>query len=410
MGNYTVVIPTMWRYEPFLSFLKDLDNCPRVDEIILQNNDPDRTPPGLASIKKLITYSFVKNIGVNPAWNLGVRVARNNKVLILNDDIVFDLRLFDKADEFLENPLFGAAGLNPGLLECKQVPGTTGLIRFEEYDPVKNPNVMGFGCLILIRKDNWAPIPEGMKVYYGDNWIIDTSLMRNLDIYLISDMLFKTPFAATCKDLPDKDELMQRDGELYYKYKDIFWNNLQFKPPEDILLKEYEEAKNRATDINLHLPTLKRYADQCQSVCELGVRDGQSTRAFLASKAKEILSVDLYLDNRVRELFQEAQRQKKNAFYILGNSLDCNIVTGSFDLLFIDTEHNFAQLSKELELQGNKAKKYIIFHDTQTFASELLPAILLFMKKNPEWVVEEVYQYNNGLMILKKLVDRLVIS
>ena len=402
----------MWRYEPFLSFLKDLDNCSRVDEIILQNNDPLRTPQTLARFNKLIVYASMKNIGVNPAWNLGVRVARNNKILILNDDIVFDLRLFDKADALLETPLFGAAGLNPGLPECDQVPGTTGLIHFEKYDTVKNPNVMGFGCLIFVRKDNWLPIPEDMKVYYGDNWIIDTSLMRKLNLYLISDLLFKTPFATTCKDLPDKDELMQRDGELYYKYKDIFWNNLQFEdiPENNILLREYEEAKERITDINLHLPTLKYFADKCESVCELGVRDGQSTRAFLASNAKEILSIDFYLDAKVRELFQVAHRQGKDAFYVEGNSLNPDIVTGSFDLLFIDTQHTFGQLSKELELHGKKAKKYIIFHDTQTFATELLPAILLFMKKNPEWVVEEVYQHNNGLMILKKLVDRVVLG
>ena len=32
------------------------------------------------------------------------------------------------------------------------------------------------------------------------------------------------------------------------------------------------------------------------------------------------------------------------------------------DLLFIDTEHNYEQIQKELELHGNKARKFILVY------------------------------------------------
>ena len=81
-------------------------------------------------------------------------------------------------------------------------------------------------------------------------------------------------------------------------------------------------------------------------------------------------------------------------------------------MLFIDTLHQYGQLKKELNLHGNKAKKYLAFHDTVSFGREdeknpkgkgLLLAINEFLEKNKELKIIEDLKNNNGLIVLERL-------
>jgi len=94
---------------------------------------------------------------------------------------------------------------------------------------------------------------------------------------------------------------------------------------------------------------------------------------------------------------------------IKDNSLD--IVMENTDLLFIDSLHEYAHLMKELKLHHSKVKKYMMFHDTETFGRSdqrntgpgLLTAIEDFLKIHPEWVIHDHIEYQHGLTILKKV-------
>ena len=96
-----------------------------------------------------------------------------------------------------------------------------------------------------------------------------------------------------------------------------------------------------------------------------------------------------------------------------------NIEIEETDLLFIDTLHEYEQIKKELELHGNKSRKYIIFHDTECFKFRnernpdvygqtkedklgIVPAIMEFLELNPHWKVHEVFTNCNGLTVLKR--------
>jgi len=176
----------------------------------------------------------------------------------------------------------------------------------------------------------------------------------------------------------------------------------------DPLLVEYNNSCNISTDINEHLPILKKLADECYSVAEFGTRDGQSTRAFLVSNAKTIAAFDLSLDKNVQNLFEYA-KSTKDVKYIQADVLNLDIEP--VDLLFIDTWHTYEQLKQELNIHGNKAKKYLAFHDTHTYGTKgeggggvgLLPAILEFLSENPWWKVKIHRTNNNGLTVLEKV-------
>jgi hypothetical protein len=169
---------------------------------------------------------------------------------------------------------------------------------------------------------------------------------------------------------------------------------------------EFFSACNRVSDINEHLPVLRKYALECARVTELGVRGGESTRAFLVAKPLKLISIDLYFDRRAELLKLIAESDWD---YLCGNSLEVSI--NETDLLFIDTLHCYSQLKKELELHSLKTRKFIILHDTVSFGfmdegsslgPGLMPAVKEFLEKNPCWGIKEHLLNNNGLLVLQR--------
>ena len=168
-----------------------------------------------------------------------------------------------------------------------------------------------------------------------------------------------------------------------------------------------------SSDINEHLPTLKQYASECDVVMELGVRTGNSTFALLSGLPKKMRSFDIgpFCNKIICKDLAEANGIDWQ--FIQENVLTTDKIE-ECDLLFIDTLHSYFQLKKELELHGNKSRKYIVLHDTVTFGKRdevtpagqpnlgLLPAIFEFLDNNKHWAVHKIYDNNNGLMILKR--------
>lgn len=173
-----------------------------------------------------------------------------------------------------------------------------------------------------------------------------------------------------------------------------------------MLITEFINACHNHSDINEHLPLLYTLADECKTIVEMGVRTGNSTKAFLLSKAK-LRSYDIELNDQVKALFVEAKALGKDAEYIQADTL--NLTIDDCDMLFIDTLHTFNQLDAELKLHGNKATKYLIFHDTWYFGARgehgdigLLPAIIQFVIDNPHWRFKIHRTNNNGLTVLER--------
>ena len=60
-----------------------------------------------------------------------------------------------------------------------------------------------------------------------------------------------------------------------------------------MLQQTYDELCARPSDINEHLPTLKKYAKECEHITEMGVRWVVSTYALLMGKPKKLISYDI---------------------------------------------------------------------------------------------------------------------
>ena len=80
----SIIVPTMWRYEPFLDFAQYLVRIDVVSELIIINNDNTKTPKHpVLNHPKVRMLDFGQNIFVNPAWNIGVQAAREDIVCTL---------------------------------------------------------------------------------------------------------------------------------------------------------------------------------------------------------------------------------------------------------------------------------------------------------------------------------------
>jgi len=214
-NKFSVVIPTLWKYPANLRFLEDLVDYDLVDEIILINNNWDDLPKNCAILthNKIKTYNFTENIGVNPAWNMGISVANNKQICLLNDDMVFDLKLFKKINQLsLEET--GVIGIS------NDPPISYGCI---DITPWVGQNTLGFGCLMFVHKDWWVNIPDSLKIYYGDNWIFDTCLIRGRTNYVITDLLYHTDWATSTRHVPPS--IIQEEDQIYKIAIDEFRKN-----------------------------------------------------------------------------------------------------------------------------------------------------------------------------------------
>lgn len=191
------------------------------------------------------------------------------------------------------------------------------------------------------------------------------------------------------------------------------------------IIHKYEQLRNTPSDINEHLPTLKKYAEECDIIVEMGVRNIVSTWAFLSAVPKKLISLDLYnpsvYGGNLDEVYEAANEIETDFSFVEGDSLTYNM--DECDLLFIDTWHDFLQLKKELNRHHNQVKKYIILHDTTTFGFKdeniyenynesrvetnlpkgLYSAVDEFLLQNRNWILWEKKPNNNGLTILKRI-------
>jgi len=173
----------------------------------------------------------------------------------------------------------------------------------------------------------------------------------------------------------------------------------------------YHQKCNDNSDICEHLPTLRRYAEKCDSVIELGVRSIVSTWAFLAAKPKCMFSIDIKRPSEYKdydpngcnlELAEQLAEESGIDFsFIQADTLQIELPEA--DLIFFDTLHTYDQLSQELRIHAPKARKYMIFHDTVTYKDELMPAIINFLLTDfSGWKIIEEFRNNNGLLVMEK--------
>jgi hypothetical protein len=175
----------------------------------------------------------------------------------------------------------------------------------------------------------------------------------------------------------------------------------------------YIQNKENPSDINEHLETLYKYAKECNTIAEFGLRWVCSSYALAHARPQKLICVDINNHGNVDSFIELCKMENINAVFHQADTR--NYELEEVDMLFIDTLHTFDQLTKELEIHPPKVKKYMMFHDTVSYGNVdemtgqtgenhgLIPAIKNFLKNNPHWQELETHTNNNGLTILKRV-------
>lgn len=203
----SVIIPTLWKAKELETMLPVLSNHPLVGEILIYNNDTAAQNEQLLKLKKVKNVPQKTNIFVNPAWNLGVKKAKYDKICLMSDDIVFDARVFDVVYDKITDSV-GTIGPHGKCIKKFYVQSP--LVRIEPSSEFWH----GYGTLLFIHKKNYLPVPKEFLIYFGDVWQYDYNLIQGRQNYCIKGFCVKTEMGTTSgsfKEMTDAETEIHRD-------------------------------------------------------------------------------------------------------------------------------------------------------------------------------------------------------
>lgn len=210
--SVSVVIPTLQKNVEFLNnLISSLDKDQAVKEIILIDNSAKGYEHNSEKLRVIVPQ---ENIFVNPAWNLGVREAKEDIVALLNDDITIPEDFCSNVIEKM-TPDMGIVGFDGDFVEVNEKimppPEKTTL-------ELKKQNCRNehFGIAMFFYKSEYDFIPEDIKIMYGDDWIFHKSWRKGRKNYKICGQKiyhFYSMSVASLKGNP----IFKNDGIIYEK-------------------------------------------------------------------------------------------------------------------------------------------------------------------------------------------------
>ncbi len=207
-NKFSIIIPTMWSSNYLIKMMDIYDRCDLIDDVILIDNAPNRKFK--LTSKKLNIVTKGSNIYVNPAWNWGVNLAKNDNIIIMNDDLLFNendfINLLNQSAAILkDNMIIGPAE------SCFSQRGL--VIDKLKINETNNSFNYGFGTCMIMKSSSYTIIPDEILIFHGD--VIQYKTNK---VFLFSGIEIKTPMSATLKTEPGVHALAQLDHGKAQKY------------------------------------------------------------------------------------------------------------------------------------------------------------------------------------------------
>lgn len=177
-----VIIPTILNVAPevFAWSLNELKSCETVNRIIVIDNTEAQQFSTIFShiisdCPSIEVYNgFEKGFLVNDAWNFGIQESKTTIVkaplwCLINDDVMVSKEILNIIGKYFNTQPKLA------LVTIETINGVT-IKKYEEdcrniqkarLEECKTRQ----GWIMIGRKHQWIPIPEDLKLFYGDDWI-----------------------------------------------------------------------------------------------------------------------------------------------------------------------------------------------------------------------------------------------
>jgi glycosyltransferase involved in cell wall biosynthesis len=207
----TFIVPTLWKSEFIYDSINEFKRCDNsnIEMIIIDNSNSDY----ISDDDRIRVIKSETNLFVNPSWNLGAAEAKNNYICLLNDDIILNISLlveYFNQTFVIPKKEFGMIAINGetwGFSE--EINNDTDTLYLGN---LKNRGC-GFGQFMILQKSTYEPIPDELKVFFGDDmlWMVNHDL-TNRDNFYIKNLKFIGETNGTSKSF---EEYMQIDEVIW---------------------------------------------------------------------------------------------------------------------------------------------------------------------------------------------------
>lgn len=233
-SKFSVIIPTLQRSDLLPQVVNLCDSHPLVGEVIIINNEQKPLDFSSPTVR---VVNLEQNIFVNPAWNMGVSLARHDLIALVNDDVLFQPVAFDVAQKALTRGFFGIVG--PDRLAFTVPPGSP-RVRLPRF----SPTTYGFGTFMCMKKENYHEIPSNLKIWGGDDLLIQSQKMPP---GVIVGVKFETDMGTTSgsaefsemkkTEFTERDRLLKiLEGKRWW-HRPLDWYN-RARPIKDWLVQK----------------------------------------------------------------------------------------------------------------------------------------------------------------------------
>lgn len=206
------IIPTMWKFKLFPSFLKNYINYEKVNKIILIDNCYQNRPKDLIQSEKIQYYKPQGNIFVGPAWNIGVGLSSSEFVCILNDDIDLKEETLDfvLSQDFSKIDIVGSKVLqqNESLYLEK--------VSINKRVPL-GTQCYNFGTCMFMKREKYSKIPSLYKCWYTDDYLVHQ--LQNVYRVPIVSKQKSSNTIKSLKNIEERINLDCRNAEKYLLHK-----------------------------------------------------------------------------------------------------------------------------------------------------------------------------------------------
>ena len=213
MSKVSAIIPTLWKAKEFTDHLVDvLIEDESVGEIIIIDNAPADFS---YDNEKVVMLRQEENLYVNPSWNLGVEEADYDKFIIFNDDIIIPYNFVFELESML-TPDKGVIGIDAtSVIEVDSfsIKNITFLDRKIDLKPLKKRG-WGFGITLAGHRKSYYKIPENIRIWYGDDYLVQMNNEVGKVNYVIDDIPIFTKMSTT-SDLEEFNEIKNIDTLMY---------------------------------------------------------------------------------------------------------------------------------------------------------------------------------------------------
>lgn len=216
MKLFSVIIPTLWKSDKIYKSISKLIECEYVGEIIIINNNILHSH-NIQQHSKVKIVDFENNNYVNPSWNYGVSISQFENICLLNDDITISIETFGYLSVFMDDCLVGLSK------KCYETPDENDTRSIKErgfYLQKIWLRPKGWGCALFFNKYNYHNIPDDLKIWFGDDWLMKMNPNKCYSIYgpVVNGELSQS------SESTEFNEIVKQDVENSKKYE-LPWSN-----------------------------------------------------------------------------------------------------------------------------------------------------------------------------------------